>query len=369
VTTVRDVHHWLDRFAPPRLAEPWDNVGLLWGDPDAEVSRVLTCLTVTPRSALEAVHERAELIVSHHPVLFRGVKRVVANQHDQGMLWPLARAGVSILSPHTAFDNTAGGINDGLARRLGLIEVGPLRPSSSAGSFKVVVFTPESDREAVLAAAFEAGAGRIGAYEQCSFAIPGEGTFFGAEGSNPTVGRAGRRESVSELRLEVVCPADRLPDVLAAVRSAHSYEEPAIDVFPLHAVPDGPGSGRVGRLPASSTLGVFAVAVGDALASPALQFVGEPDRPVDRVALVCGAGDDFLADALRAGADVLLTGEARFHRALEAEALGIGLVVAGHHATERPGVEDLAARLAADFPALTVWPSRREHDPLRPLQS
>lgn len=366
MTTVRDVNHWLDRLAPPCLAESWDNVGLLWGDPDAEVSRVLLCLTVTPRTALEAVHERADLIVSHHPVLFRAVKRVVANQPENGMLWMLARAGVSILSPHTAFDNTEGGINDGLARRLGLVEVAPLRPTPAPGSFKLVVFVPEGEREAVLAAAFGAGAGRIGAYEQCSFASPGEGTFFGNAGANPTVGRAGRRETVREFRVEVVCPADRLAAVVAAVRSAHSYEAPAVDVVPLQALPGGPGAGRVGRLPEPMTLGELAAAVAALLAAPGPQFVGEAGRRIERVAVVCGAGDDFLGDAVRAGADVLLTGEARFHRALEAEALGVALIVAGHHATERPGVEDLAARLADDFPGLTVWPSRKERDPLHP---
>ena len=365
MTTVRDVARWLDAFAPTSLAESWDNVGLLWGDPDAAVGRVMTCLTVTNKTALEAVHERAELIVSHHPVLFRGAKRVTADRPESAMLWTLARAGVSILSPHTAFDNTVGGINDGLARRLGLVEVGPLRASPAPGTFKVVVFTPETDREAVLTAAFDAGAGRIGAYEQCSFAVPGEGTFFGSEGTNPTVGQAGRREAVSELRLEIVTPSGRLAAVLAAVRAAHSYEEPAIDVYPLHAEPGGPGAGRLGRLPAPTTLSAFARTVAGLLDAPGLQFVGEPDRPVARVAIVCGAGDDFLPDAARKGADVLLTGEARFHRALEAEALDVGLVVAGHHATERPGVEDLAGRIAAAFPDLTAWPSRREHDPLR----
>lgn len=365
--TVRDLARWLEGFAPSRLAESWDNVGLLMGDPDAEASRVMTCLTVTRRTAQEAVDEKANAIVSHHPVLFRATKRLLWDSAENGFLWSLARSGVAVLSPHTAFDNTKGGINAGLARRLGLEDVGPLRPSPAEGSFKVVIFTPASDREAVLAAAFAAGAGHIGAYRECSFAIPGEGTFFGGEGANPTVGEAGRRETVSELRLEVVCPAGVLARVLAAVRAAHSYEEPAIDVYPLHVEPGGPGAGRLGRLPARVSLGEFARKVAASLGSTGLQFVGEPERPVERVAIVCGAGDDFLPDAARAGADVLLTGEARFHRALEAETLGIGLVVAGHHATERPGVEDLAARLAAEFPGMRVWASRSEHDPLRVL--
>jgi hypothetical protein len=242
-----------------------------------------------------------------------------------------------------------------------------LRPFTAPASYKVVVFTPEADRERVLSAAFGAGAGRIGAYEECSFTIPGVGTFFGGEGTQPTVGQRGRRESVDELRIEVICPSTKISAVLAAIRVAHSYEEPAIDVYPLHAPPSARGAGRIGRLPAATTLAAFAAGVAKALDSPGLQFAGDADKPVERVAIVCGAGDDFLPDAARAGADVLLTGEARFHRALEAEALGIGLIVAGHHATDRPGVEDLARRIAEAFPGLTVWPSRSERDPLRSL--
>ena len=366
---VADVVAWLDRFAPSRLAEPWDNVGLLWGDPASAVDRVMTCLTVTPDSAAEAIAERADLIVSHHPVLFKAAKAIRADRPEGATLWRLARAGVAIASPHTAFDNTEDGINDGLARRLGLAEVGPLRPSSTgpASEFKVVVFSRRADCEAVLAAAFAAGAGRIGAYDECSYSGPGLGTFFGRDEANPTVGERGRRESVREWRVELVCPIRSLPDVLAAIRRAHSYEEPAIDVYPLQAPPIGPGSGRIGRLAAPDTLRNFAGRVARRLGSIGLQYAGPPDRPVERVAICCGAGDDFLADAARLGADVLLTGEARFHRALEAEALGIGLIVAGHHATERPGVEDLAERLARDLPGLTVWASAREHDPLRTL--
>jgi dinuclear metal center YbgI/SA1388 family protein len=367
MTTVGDVASWVDRFAPGRLAEPWDNVGLLWGDPRAEVARVMTCLTVTPGSADEAIAEGAALIVSHHPVLFKAVKAVRADRVETGHLWRLARAGVAIVSPHTAFDNTEGGINDTLASRLGLEGVGPLRPSPGRPAFKVIVFVPRDDREAVMAGAFAAGAGRIGAYDECSFSTPGVGTFFGQEGANPAVGQAGRRESVREWRLELLCPADRLAAVLAAIRERHSYEEPAIDVVPLHVEPSGPGVGRLGHLARPEPLRDFAARVARVLDAPGVQAVGDADRDIRRVAIACGAGDDLLPDAARLGADCLLTGEARFHRALEAEALGIALVLAGHHATERPGVEDLARRLAAAFPTLHVWASRRERDPLRPV--
>ena len=367
MTTVADLASWLEGFAPSRLAESWDNVGLLFGDPRAEVTRVMTCLTVTPRSADEAIAEGAGAIVSHHPVLFKATKSLRADRPETASLWRIAKAGVAILSPHTAFDNTVGGINDGLARRIGLVDVGPLRPSPPSSRHKVVVFAPRSDREAVLEAAFGAGAGRIGAYDECSFGSAGFGTFFGLEVANPAIGEAGRRESVREWRLELICPGDRLAAVLDAIRAGHSYETPAIDVYPIASeAPSGPGSGRIGRLEAPESLGDLASRVARLLEAPATQFVGDPSRTVSRVALCCGAGDDFLPDALKHRANVLLTGEARFHRALEADALGLGLIVAGHHPTERPGVEDLAGRIAGAFPGLTAWPSRLEVDPLRP---
>lgn len=364
--TVADLAAWLEGFAPRGLAEPWDNVGLLWGDPAAPIERVMTCLTVTPTTADEAIADAAGAIVSHHPVLFKPAKVVRADSPATGYLWRLARAGIAILSPHTAFDNTRGGINDGIAARLGLEDVRPLRPGAGSKAFKVVVFVPPADREPVLAAAFGAGAGRIGAYEECSFTTAGRGTFFGTEGTNPAVGEAGRREAVREWRVELVCPGPRLVAVLAAIRSAHTYEEPAIDVYPLaDGPPEGPGVGRVGQLAEPETLGDLARRVGECLGAGSVQFVGDPKRRIRRLAIACGAGDDFLGDAHEAGADAFLTGEARFHRALEAEALGIGLILAGHHATERPGVEDLAGRIASAFAELDVWPSRNEADPLR----
>ncbi len=367
MTTVSDVIAFMERFAPLHLAEPWDNVGLLLGDANGMVERVMTCLTVTPTTAREAAEQRASLIVSHHPTLFKPTKTILAHHRESSEIWTLARAGISLYSPHTALDNTVGGHNDILARKLGLVDVGPLRPSAQLHHFKVVVFTPESDHNAVLQAAFQEGAGRIGDYEQCSFSIEGEGTFFGTEGTHPTVGQAGRRETARERRVELVCPGHRLAVVLKAIRAAHSYEEPAIDVYPLHAPGTGPGTGRIGRLPAQESLETFARRVREILNAPGLQFVGEPQQMVDRVAIACGGADDFVDDAARAGANAFLTGEARFHRALEAEALGIGLIVAGHHVTERPGVEALAEMLAKAFPELNVWPSRLEHDPLRTL--
>jgi dinuclear metal center YbgI/SA1388 family protein len=369
MTTVSDISAWMERFAPLSLAEAWDNVGLLFGDRTAAVDRVMTCLTVTPDSAQEAIAERATLIVSHHPILFRPTQKLTADKSEGAMLWRLARAGIAIYSPHTALDNADDGINAGLARRLGLVDVVGLRPCQGEAEFKVGVFVLSSDRDRVLNAAFGAGAGQIGNYEECSFTSGGFGTFFGNEAAHPTIGRAGRRERVREWKLEVVCRLSRIDRVLAAIREAHSYEEPAIDVYPLRQHSVGPGIGRLGRLSLEMTLDQFAGHVRKALGCGPVGIVGESSRRIRQVAISCGAGDDFVNDAAKTGADVLVTGEARFHRALEAEASGIALILAGHHATERPGVEDLAARLGEAFPALLVWASQKERDPIRYLFS
>ncbi len=363
MTQVADLAAFLEEIAPLPLAESWDNVGLLWGDPATSVSRVMTCLTVTSATAAEAVTARADLLVSHHPTLFRAVKRVTARQSDPNRyLWDLARSNIAIISHHTAYDNAAGGINDQLAALLGLEIVGPLLPAGDTALCKVIVFTPETDRERVLAAAFAAGAGHIGNYRECSFRTPGTGTFFGAEETNPTVGQPGRREEAPEERLELICREQDASRIVRAIRQAHSYEEPAIDIYPLTNKLPGPGSGRVGSLPTAETLACLATRVGKLLGTSAVQYAGDPARFVNRVAICCGAGDSFIGST-PGKADVLLTGEARFHRALESIDLGIGLIAAGHHATERLGVEALAGQIQARFPALQVWPSQTESDP------
>jgi dinuclear metal center YbgI/SA1388 family protein len=361
--TVAAVVEFLERIAPPALAAEWDNVGLLLGESTAEVRRMMTCLTVTPDSAAEAVAEGAQLIVTHHPILFRAVKGLTDATAEGRMLLALARAGIAVFSPHTAFDDAEGGVNDLLARRLGLANVGPLRRREVARSCKVVVFTPEKDLEQVSEAMFAAGAGSIGQYSECSFRLLGIGTFFGSETANPTVGQKGRRERVPEWRLEAVCSENEVDAVLAAVRRVHSYEEPAFDVYPLRLSASAQGVGRVGVLPEALPLRSFSEAVKKALYAGPVQMVGEPEREVKRVAIACGAGSELLPDAVRARADVLLTGEARFHDYLAARAQGLALVLPGHYATERCGVEDLADRLKAEWPNAAVWASGRERDP------
>lgn len=363
MVTVGCVGQFLRGFAPLELAEEWDNVGLLLGDEAAPVRRIMTCLTVTPDTAAEAIAAGAQLIVSHHPILFRGCKKITTGNSEGRMLLELARAGLAVYSPHTAFDNTAGGINDLIAARLGLQEVRPLRTAEGARQCKVAVFVPDADLNRVAEAMFTAGAGNIGQYSQCSFRLAGTGTFFGSDATNPTLGQKGRREEVSEWRLEAICPEQAVERVVSAMRQAHSYEEPAYDVYPLRTGRGKIGAGRIGQLAGPMPLGELANLVKQGLAVAGLHMVGQADRAVRRLAVVCGAGGEFVADAVREQADVLLTGEARFHDCLAAAAQGLALLLPGHHATERLGVAALAELLARQFGQVEVWASRRERDP------
>jgi dinuclear metal center YbgI/SA1388 family protein len=366
MVTTGDLISFLETLAPLELAASWDNVGLLLDRRDVQVERVMTCLTVTPETADEAIQGDAHLIVSHHPILFRAVKRLTNAAPQESIVLDLARQGIAVYSPHTAFDDALGGINDLLARAIKLEDVGPLRKRSAAAQCKIVVFVPPSDLPRVSDALFAAGAGEIGQYSQCSFRLQGTGTFFGSESSNPTIGQKGRPEEVAEWRLEVVCPTDRLAEALARMRQAHSYEEPAFDVYPLQGMPAAlSGSGRIGSLSTRVRLNDFAAGLKASLHATLVQVVGDSSAWIERVAIVCGSGGELIGDAISARADAFLTGELRFHDCLTAQAQGLSLVLPGHYATERIGVEELAGQLQARFPEVSVWASRREQDPLR----
>jgi len=361
---VGEIVSFLKRFAPLDLAADWDNVGLLLGDTHSTVQRILTCLTITPEVVAEAIETNTQLIVTHHPILFRPTQKLSSENREGSMLLPLMKAGIAVYSPHTAFDNTRGGINDMLTVRLGLTDVEPLRRSESKPQYKIVVFVPEADFSAVSDAMFNAGAGRIGEYAQCSFRISGTGTFFGSDASNPTIGRKGQREDVAELRLEVICPERDLTNVLNAMRKTHSYDEPAFDVYALKSTPSRQGEGRIGRLPQPMTLQKLGQRLKKQLKAGEIQLVGEPDRNVTRVALACGAAGEFLRDAERAKADVFITGEMRFHDYLTAKSQGVALLLAGHYPTERFALEELAELLAKQWPGMIASASERERDPV-----
>jgi len=363
---------WFDREAPPHLVEDWDNTGLLLGDRQRTVDRVLTCLTLTEDVADEAIDRGAHLVVSHHPIFFKAVKRLTADDAQGRMVLRLAAAGVAVFSAHTRFDSAQGGINQGLAERLGLVEIDSLQPASAPASYKLVVMVPRTHVEQVRRAMWDAGAGVIGEYTECSFLMPGVGSFRGTSASNPAIGAPGEFQTVEEYRIDMVCPAPLVDQVIAAMKKSHPYEETAFDIVPRRAPQIDVGVGRTGLLPPADRpgqtplfLGDFLERVKERLAIGTVQFSGRLDQPVRRVGIACGSAGELLRLARQRRCDVFLTGEARFHTALEAREAGIALVLAGHYATERPAMEALAATLRQAFSGLETWASSCERDPLQ----
>jgi len=368
-STIQDAVTWLEKRIPMALAASWDNTGLLLGDARSPLRKVATCLTVTPETTLEAVSMGADLLISHHPLFFRGAKSLVSRNPQESMILDLIRANVAVFSPHTAWDNAPGGINDQLAALVGIRQVKALRVAAKpSGQIKLVVFVPQTSREAVAQALFEAGAGVIGAYQGCSFRVLGTGTFFGTETTNPTVGKRGQFEEVAEERLELVCPKAKLAAVIAALRKTHPYEEPAFDLFPMESVPQPLfGEGRVGQLDAGQTLGELARNLGKSLKAGSVQIVGNPHQTGSIVAMACGAAGEFLQDALRQKADFFITGELSYHHALQAKAEGLGVIVLGHHASEHFAMEALATELSQAFPGIQARFVSAESDPFQTI--
>lgn len=361
--TVKDVCRVLDDLAPSELAEDWDNVGLLIGEGSAEVRRLLLCIDLTREVLDEAQSGKAEMVLAYHPVIFKPLSRLTADRAP--VVYEAIRSGLAVYCPHTALDSASGGTNDVLADLLGLQDRRPLEPTSGAGSCKIVTFVPESDQDPVAQAAFAAGAGRIGEYDSCSFATRGLGTFRGSERSNPTVGQAGTFEAVEELRLELIAPSHRVAGVCEAIRLAHSYEEPPIDVYPLREMPGPLGLGRAGRLPRPVKLGTLLGRIRKGLGVNRLLIAGgdDPERMIGTVAVAAGACGGMWHAAADAGASLYLTGEMKHHDALAAAAAGLCVVCAGHSNTERITLSRLAERLSADLPGLQTALSATDRDP------
>jgi dinuclear metal center YbgI/SA1388 family protein len=347
---LRSVVEALDGLYPPSWAESWDAVGLVSGDLDAPVSRVLLAVDPVTEVIEEAVDWGADLLVTHHPLLLRPVHSVATNHPKGAAVTTLVRAGLALHVAHTNADVASPGVSDALASAIGVTDLRPLRPALGDALDKVVVFVPEEEAERVLDAMAEAGAGRIGAYDRAAWTSSGVGTFRPLPGADPTIGAIGRVERVAEVRLEMVVHPSRRTAVITALHAAHPYEEPAFDVIATLGEPGPRGTGRVGTLPVAEPLGAFVERVAAALpATPAgVRVAGRLDGPVRTVAVCGGAGDDLFDDIRRAGADVYVTADLRHHPASESLAHGRpALVDCSHWATEWPWLADVETRLQA----------------------
>lgn len=357
---LNQIISWFDQVAPPHLAEGWDNVGLLVGDPDRDVRSAMLTIDYTPGVAEEGKRLGVELVVAYHPPIFQPIKRINAG----GVVFDAIARGVAIYSPHTALDVAEGGTNDVLCEVLGLRERSALKAvEAKASQMKLATFVPEDEVEKVSAALFAAGAGQIGNYTMCSFRSPGVGTFFGQEGTNPAVGRSGRLERTPEVRVETVVPVSKLSDVITALRQSHSYEEPAFDLYPLTPGPLGLGLGRIGEFAQPIAREALLERIKQGLSLDHLLVAGPTHGEVKRAAVCAGACGELLNDALAQRADLLLTGEVRHHDALRAAAAGMTVVCTLHSNSERITLGRLKDRLAAALPGLAIHLSQADRDP------
>ena len=331
--------------APWAKAGGWDPVGLQIGDPSAKVERVALCHEVTEDVVARLEDQPVDLLVSYHPLLFRPTTRLLAGRSPAGRALRLARAGIALGVVHTNFDVAPGGTSDALAAALGLVEVRGFAPLAGPDSIKLVTFLPAAAADGVLDAVVRAGAGRIGNYTHCSFRGEGVGSFFAAEGTAPVVGEEGRLNREPEVRLEFVAPRAREEAVVAALVSAHPYEEPAFDVYDRRG--DAGLVGRIGHLEQAIPLASFAAQVAGALGDSPLRWAGPGAREVARVAVVPGSGAEFLEQAATLGAEVMVTGDLTHHRVREALDRGLAAVDPGHAPSERPGLHALFAHLAS----------------------
>lgn len=339
--SVGDVRRVLDEAYPPHLAEKWDAVGLICGDPAAEVKRVAFALDCTQAVAERAVELGADMLVVHHPLLLRGVESVAADTPKGKVVHTLVSNGVALFAAHTNADKARPGVNDKLAELVGINPGRPIVPEPQ-GVDKWGVHVPVAAAEEVKQALFDAGAGHIGSYSHCSFDIAGMGQFQPEEGADPTEGEIGALHRGEELRVEFVAPAALRSSLLQALHTAHPYEVPAYDITETAGHQDldeALGLGRVGELPQEMTLREFTQHVANALPETAwgIRAAGDPDQKVRTVAVSSGSGDSFLSAAAKLGVDVYVTSDLRHHPVDEhLRAGGPAVIDTAHWASEFP---------------------------------
>jgi dinuclear metal center YbgI/SA1388 family protein len=367
---VQTLINFLEQLAPRRLACDWDNTGLLVGNPRAQVRKVLVALDVDDRVLAEAVALGAEFIVAHHPLIFRPLKNLRTDLPGGKTIASALAAGIAVYAAHTNLDVVAGGVSDALAFCLGLAETRVLRVTGSDALEKIAVFVPEGHEDGVRQAMSAAGAGWVGNYSHCTFQVSGMGTFMPQAGTDPFIGEQGKLAKVGELRIETVFPSSLRNRVVEAMRKAHPYEEVAYDLYSLQNEGKPFGFGRVGLIK-ECTLREFSQVVQEKLAVRSLRVSGNDNADIRKVAVCGGSGGDLVQAALFAGADVLVTGDVRYHEAREAHDSGLALIDAGHDATEKviiPVLRDsLLAKIRESGQTAEVIASTVETSPWRML--
>jgi len=322
----------LEDFAPLGLQESFDNSGLQVGDVSQTVEGILLCLDVTEEVVDEALELGCNLIISHHPLLFKPIKKLSVKTYIERCVIKACKNDLVIYSAHTNIDNASGGLNYYLAEKLGLQNLRILSPRKE-GLLKLVTFVPENHAETVLNAMFGAGAGCIGNYDSCSFNAHGTGTFRAGENTNLFVGNRYELHSEPEIRIETVLPAQKKSAVIKGLLATHPYEEPVYDLYHLTNEWRGAGSGVVGELPYPEEEETFLYRIKSVLKLQNIKHSTLNGKEIREVALCGGNGAFLIPDAIAYGADVFITGEAKYNDFYDVENK-ILLTVIGHYESE-----------------------------------
>jgi len=345
---VSDVLGIINKIAPVAFAEGWDNVGLQVGDPALSTSRIMVALDAGKEALETAISARCQLLLTHHPFLFQSIKKIDISNPSGNLIALAIKNDLAIISLHTNFDIADGGINDLLAERLGINSCVPIKITFREELRKLSVFVPKGYEDKVLEQLFRFS-GFMGNYSDCSFQSRGIGTFKPLAGARPFTGTPGTRENAEETRIEVLLRNDDVSAAVNALLKVHPYEEPAFDIYPVLNAGKSSGLGRIGMLDRDVSLETFAGIIKEEFALQGLRFVGDSRSRVRKIAVCGGSGASLLRDAKRLGADVLVTGDIKYHDAQDARMLGIALIDMGHFASESLMICGLAARLRQEL--------------------
>lgn len=320
-----------ERRVPKSLAVEGDKIGLQIGTLNKPVKHVMIALDVLEEVVDEAIENEIDLIIAHHPILFRPLNKIETDSAHGRIVAKCIKHDITVYAAHTNLDVAQGGVNDLMADALGLGETEVLVPTIEHELKKVVVFTPQDDAESLRKALGDAGAGYIGNYSHCTFNSPGTGTFMPREGTNPYIGAQGRLEKVDEVKMETIIPANMQNQVISAMKKAHPYEEVAYDIYPLDNQGEVLGLGRIGYLNTEMTLQQFTGHIKDVFEVDGLRVVGKLDEKIRKVALLGGDGNKYMNAARFKGADVFVTGDVYYHTAHDAMMEGLNIVDPGHN--------------------------------------
>lgn len=345
---IRDIAMIMEKHFPLHLAEDWDNVGLQIGAEEKPVEKVVIALDIDQQILAFAIENKADLIISHHPFIFRPIKRIDYNQGMGRLIKQIIAEDIAIYCAHTNLDAAAQGLNQMLAELLGMENIEPLNRYRSEGLYKLVVFVPIKQADELRKALNEAGAGFIGEYSDCSFRVRGTGTFRPREGTTPYVGEVGQLEEVDEYRLETVIYPKDLVKILKVLDEVHPYEEVAYDIIPLVNPERTYSMGRKGVLNKETKLEEYALEVKKQLSADKIRVIGDLESPIKTVAVVSGAGAGFIDEIVAQRIDLLVTGDIKYHEAKEADLCGVRIIDAGHQETEEIMVAHLCQILGAE---------------------